>query len=89
VLEIPDSNFVILTLTLESGTLIKYSIQRKGKNSVSLSTIILIVWLLGFFLEVNKPWTGKIPKLLIFPSPFYPSSSSNINPFEIFWRLNW
>jgi hypothetical protein len=45
-----NSAYVILTLALENGALINDSIQRTGKNSVNLSTIILIVRLLGFFL---------------------------------------
>jgi len=45
---------------------------------MSLSTIIFVVMLLGAILGVKKPWLGGITGLLIAPSLFYFSISSNI-----------
>ena len=53
-----------------------------------LSNIILIVRLLGFFLEANKPWTRGIPGLQISPSLFYFIIRPATNPFAISMFLN-
>jgi hypothetical protein len=45
--------------------------KRKGEIIMSLSTIILIVGLLGAIFGVKKPWIGGITGLLIGPSLFY------------------
>ena len=50
---------------------------------MSLSTIIFIVMLLGAIFGVKKPWLGGITGLLIAPSLFYFSISSNIIPLAI------
>ena len=47
---------------------------------MSLSTILIIAGLLGAILGVKKPWIGGIAGLLIGPSLFYISLSSNIVP---------
>jgi hypothetical protein len=57
--------------------------KRKGEIIMSLSTIILIVGLLGAIFGVKKPWIGGITGLLIGPSLFYFSISSNIIPLVI------
>ena len=50
---------------------------------MSLSTIIFTVMLLGAILGVKKPWMGGIAGLLIAPSFFYFSISSDIIPLVI------
>jgi hypothetical protein len=50
---------------------------------MDLSTIIFIVGLLGAILGVKKPWMGGITGLLIAPTLFYFSISSNIIPLVI------
>lgn len=50
---------------------------------MSLSTIIFIVLLLGAIFGFKKPWMGGITGLLIAPSLFYFSISSNIIPLVI------
>jgi hypothetical protein len=50
---------------------------------MDLSTIIFIVGLLGAIWGVKKPWMGGITGLLIAPSLFYFSISSNITPLVI------
>jgi hypothetical protein len=57
--------------------------KRKGEIIMSLSTIIFIVGLLGAILGVKKPWMGGVTGLLIAPSLFYFSISSNIIPLVI------
>jgi hypothetical protein len=50
---------------------------------MSLSTIIFIVGLLGAVSGVKKPWMGGIAGLVIAPSLFYFSISSNIIPLVL------
>ncbi len=50
---------------------------------MNLSTIIFIVGLSGVIFGVKKPWMGGITGLLIAPSLFYFSISSNIIPLVI------
>ena len=50
---------------------------------MNLSTIIFFVGLLGAVCGVKKPWMGGISGLLIGPSLFYFSISSNIIPLVI------
>ena len=50
---------------------------------MSLSTIVFIVALLGTLAGIKKPWMGGIAGLIIAPSLFYFSISSNIIPLVI------
>jgi hypothetical protein len=50
----------------------------KGRIFMSLSTIIFIVLVAGVVFGVKKPWMGGITGLLIAPSLFYFSISSNL-----------
>lgn len=50
---------------------------------MSISTIVSIVGLLGVIFGVKKPWMGGIIGLLIGPSLFYFSISSNIIPLVL------
>ena len=50
---------------------------------MNLSTIILIVGLLGVFLGIKRPWTGGIAGLLVAPFIFYFSISTHIVPLAI------
>ena len=73
-----SSSYLYLTSSSENKQHTTFDPERKGEITMSLSTIIFIVLLLGVAVGVKNPWIGGVTALLIAPPIFYFSISSNV-----------